>query len=98
MSLISTLSFNLALHKIKRLLPTDNINTTRLGNIANTIALLRNKQHLRSESRANELSVRRAFRQHIRNRSSVLRVQIGVDFVEEVERCWVRGLDCENEG
>ena len=36
--------------------------------------------------------------QHISNSSPVLRVEIGVDFIKEVEGRWIALLDCEDEG
>ena len=34
----------------------------------------------------------------MRNGSAILRVEVGIDLVKEVERCWVTLLNCENEG
>jgi hypothetical protein len=78
----------------------------------NTIALIRNEQHLRSERRADELSAHAArpvlgvlaallrgdLLEHLRDGRAVLSVEVGVDFVEEVEGCWVTLLDGEDEG
>jgi hypothetical protein len=77
----------------------------------NTIALISNQQHLRPESRANELSTHAPsaifvilgalllgyFLEHLRDGGSVLGVEVRVDFVEEVEGCGVALLDCEDE-
>ena len=35
---------------------------------------------------------------HLRDGRAVLRVEVGVDFVEEVEGRWIAPLDCEDEG
>lgn len=57
-------------------------------------------QHLRPERRADELTVSRVRDglEHLRHGRPVLRVQVGVDFVEEVERRRVAGLDGEDQG
>jgi len=78
----------------------------------NTIALIRNEQHLRSERRADELSTHAAcavlgvlaallrgnLLEHLRDRRAVLGVEVGVNFIEEVEGCWIALLDGEDEG
>ena len=78
----------------------------------NTIALIRHEQHLRSESRADELSTHAArtsvcilgtllsgdFLEHLCYSCAVLGIEIGVDFIEEVERSWIALLNCEDEG
>jgi len=78
----------------------------------NTIALIRHKQHLRPESRADKLSTHTArtsicilgtllgrdFLEHLCYGCAVLGIEIGVDFIEEVERSWIALLNCEDEG
>lgn len=57
-------------------------------------------QHLRPESRADELTVSRVRDglEHLRHGCPVLRVQIGVDFIKEVEGSRIAGLDGEDQG
>lgn len=78
----------------------------------NSITLIRNEQHLRPKGRADKLPTHapgpilvilrtlllRDFFQHLRDGRAILRVEIGIDFVEEVEGRWVALLDCEDEG
>ena len=78
----------------------------------NTVTFISDKQHLRSEGRADELSAHGAgtvvrilaallrgdLLEHLRDGCAVLGVEICVDFVEEVEWCGIALLDCENEG
>ena len=78
---------------------------------SDTITFISDKQHLRSEGRADELSthasgtifgilaalLRRDFIEHLCNCGTVLGVEIGVDFIEEVKGGWVALLDCEHE-
>jgi hypothetical protein len=77
----------------------------------NTIALIRHKQHLWSESRADKLSAHTAstsicilgtllggdLLEHLRYSCPVLGIKIGVDFIEEVERSGIALLNCEDE-
>jgi hypothetical protein len=103
----------LPLHKLQRLLPTHHINTTRLVSPKhNTITLIRHKDHLRPKRRTNELprhascailsaltALLFGYRlEHLCDGSAVLSVEVGVDFVEEVEGCGVALLDGEDEG
>jgi hypothetical protein len=83
------LATNLSLHKVQRLFLGHDINTTGLVNITNTIALFRHEQHFRSERRANELSLFGTFGQHLGNGGTVLGIEVCVDFVKEVEGCWI---------
>lgn len=57
-------------------------------------------QHLGTEGRADELTVGRVRDglEHLRHGSTVLGVEVGVDFIEEVERGRVTGLDGEDQG
>ena len=57
-------------------------------------------QHLRTEGGADKLpiSLFRYRLEHLCNGRTVLGIEIGIDFVEEVERCWVASLDSEHEG
>ena len=88
----------LLLNKLQRLLPRDHINRTSLLPEANTVALLGHVQHLRTESCADELAVSRVRDglEHLCDGRSVLCIKVGVDFVEEVEGCWVASLDGED--
>lgn len=88
----------LLLNKFERLLPRNHINGTGLLSEAHAVALLRDMQHLRSEGCADKLAVSGVGNglQHLCNGCTVLSVEVGVDFVEEVERCRVAGLDCED--
>lgn len=56
-------------------------------------------QHLGTERRTDELAVRRVRNrlEHLRDGRPVLRVQVGVDFIKQVERCGIAGLDGEDE-
>jgi hypothetical protein len=98
-------SFLLTLDKLERSLRPDDVNTTRLVRVAHTITLVGNMHHLRPEGRTDELtttiailaSLSTELLQHLSNCSSILRVEIGVDFVEEVERCRVALLNREDE-
>lgn len=96
------LSRRLALDKFHGILSADLNNTTALANIANTIALVRHEQHLRSERRADELPVAlagmRDILQHLSNGCAILSIKIGVDLVEEVEGCGIAALNGEDEG
>lgn len=89
----------LLLDKLERLLPRDHINGTGLLSEADTIALLGYMQHLRSERRADELAISRVGNrlQHLRHSGTVLSVEVGINFVKEVERCRVTGLDGEDQ-
>ena len=77
-----------------------------------TVALVSHKQHLRSESRANELAAHAAVAivrvgaallcrdllEHLGDGCAVLGVEVCVDFVEEVEWRRITLLDGEDEG
>lgn len=94
------------LHKPQRRLPTHNINTTRLVRIANTITLLRHKHHFRPKRGTDKLSARlpalatlsTQLLQHLCHGRAILGVEVGVDFVKEVEGCGIALLDCEDQG
>lgn len=90
----------LLLNKLERFLPRNHINGTSLLPETNTITLLRDMKHLRPESCADKLAIGGVGNrlQHLSNGCTVLGVEVGVDFVEEVEWRWVAGLDCEDEG
>jgi hypothetical protein len=76
-----------------------------------TVALISHKQHLRSESRADELSAHGAgavlgvlaallsgdLLEHLCDSGTVLGVEVCIDFVEEVEGCGITLLDSEDE-
>lgn len=91
-------TLDLPLDKIQRLLLANNINTARLVDIADTVALFRHHEHLGPKRRADKLSLFRALGQHLRDGRAVLGIEVRVDFVKEVERCRVRGLDRKDEG
>lgn len=57
-------------------------------------------KHFRTESSADELAVGGAGDglEHLGHGRPVLSVQIGVNFVKEVEWCWVTSLDGKNQG
>lgn len=63
-------------------------------------------QHLRPERCADELPATSAFLaagvsdgfEHVGHRLAVLGVEVGIDFVKEIKRCWVAFLDGEDEG
>ncbi len=102
----------LTIHEPQCLIPTHSINTRCLVVERNTVTFISYKQHLRSESRADELSAHGArtvvrvltallrgyLLEHLRDGRAVLRIEICVDFVKEVERCRITLLDCEDEG
>lgn len=89
------------LHKVERSLLIEHVNPAGVVHIADGVTLIRHKDHLRSESSADELaaafsrlsSLSTKFPQHLSDSRAVLRVQIGVDLIEEVERCRVALLD-----
>lgn len=97
----------LRLNKAEGVCLTYGVNATCFsGRIkADPIALFRHKHHLGPKRRADKLSaagILPAFigdgLQHLRDGGAVLGVKVGVDFVEEVEGCWIALLDCEDEG
>jgi hypothetical protein len=110
--LIPNLLRRLPIYESQSLLSTHSINTTRLVMERNTIALIRHEQHLRSESRADKLSTHTArtsicilgtllggdFLEHLCYSCAVLGIEIGVDFIEEVEGSGITLLNCEDEG
>jgi hypothetical protein len=75
-------------------------------------AHVRNPEHFRSESRTDELTSGRSsfsilgfilrpvgeVQEVISHSCSILRVEIGINLVKDVEWCWVCGLDGEDEG
>ena len=95
----------LPLHKLQRLILThDNNAAALIPQIPHAIALLRDEQHLGSKRGADELpaarlagTLRDGF-EHVGDGGAVLRVEVGVDFVKEVERGRVALLDREDEG
>jgi hypothetical protein len=101
----TTLSLH-TLHEIQRSLPLHNINTTRLVRVANTVAPIRHMHHLRPERRTDELaasililaSVPTQPLQHLRHSRAILRIEIGIDFIKQVEWRWVALLDRKDEG
>ena len=95
--MILLLATDLPLDELQRSLLAHNTDTTRLLLVADRIALVGHEQHLRSESGANELPISRRFRQQLRNSSAILGVEVGIDFVKEVERRRVRGLNSKDE-
>jgi hypothetical protein len=86
----------LTIHKSQCLFPAYSVNATRLVVECDTVALIRNKQHLGSESRANKLSAHATcsvlgvlatllsgdFLQHLSNSCTVLGVEVCIDFVK----------------
>lgn len=104
--LIPILSLLHTFDKLKRRFSINNIDATRLVRVGNTIASIRHVYHLRPESRADKLttSIRvlstmtTQSLQHLRNSSSILRVEIGIDFVKEVERRGIALLDSKDQG
>jgi len=100
----------LPLHKLQRLLLTDYYYTTALILIIpDAIALLGHEQHLGSKRRADKLAAAQAAflgrggavrygLEHVGDGGAVLGVEVGVDFVEEVEGGRVALLDGEDEG
>ncbi len=95
----------LPLNKLQRLIPPHhNHTTTLIPQIPNPIALLRHEQHLRAKSGTDELPPARIGgsvgdgSKHVGDGGAVLGVEVGVDFVEEVEGRGVALLDGEDEG
>jgi hypothetical protein len=86
-------------YKLQRLLPLYYIDGTRFAPETNTIALLRNEEHFWPESCADKLAVGRIGDglEHLRDGSTVLGVEIGVDLVKEIEWSGITGLDGEDE-
>lgn len=89
----------LLLHKLERLLARHDVDGTGLLSEANAVALLCHMQHLRSERGADELAVGGVGDglEHLRHCRSVLRIQVGINLIEQIERRWVAGLDGEDE-
>ena len=95
-----------ALHEPQRILAIHNIDTTRLVRVCHAIASVSHKDHLRSERCADKLTTALAvlttlptqLLQHISNSCAVLSVEIGVDFIEEIEGRWVALLNREDKG
>jgi len=90
-------------HKLQRRLTIDNINAARLVRVCNTIAFFSNKYHLWPERCADKLpssilGLCRKRLNHMRNGSAILSVEVGIDLVEEVERCRVALLNREDKG
>ena len=89
-------------HKLHRLLPRHHINTRTLIPIHNTITLIRHAEHLRAESGTDELAVQAVglltadVGEHLGDGGAVLGVEVGVDFVEEVEGGGIALLDGED--
>src|SRR5215469_9974076 len=92
----------LPIYKSQRLVTTDSINPTCLVMERDTIALVGNKQHFRSEGSADELTTHtssltiilrrllcRNVLEHLRDGCTILSIKVGVDFVEKVEGCGV---------
>ena len=102
---------SLALDKVQRVLLGFLANAAHIIAKANSETFICNSQHFRSERCANELPSRwsvtpingvfvcpiREVQQVICNRCSVLRVQVCVDLVKNVERCWISCLDSKDE-
>jgi len=100
----------LPIDKSQRLIPTNSVNSTSLVMERNAVALVCHKQHLRSESCANELSTHascvaiilrgllsRDVLKHLCNGGTILGVEVCVDFIEEIEGRRIALLDCKDE-
>lgn len=95
----------LALDKLQGLLALDDVDAARLVAGGDAVALVGDEEHLRPEGGADELAAAavlvgalgRDALQHRRHRGAVLRVQVGVDLVEQVEGRRVALLDREDE-
>lgn len=95
----------LPLHKLQRLiLPHHDDATALVAQIPHPVALLRHEQHLGPEGGADELAAAGLAGpvgdgpQHVGDGGAVLGVEVGVDFVKEVEGGRVALLDGEDEG
>lgn len=95
----------LPLDKLQRLILTHDDDAAALvAQVPDPVALLRHAQHLGPERRADELAAARlagALRdgpEHVGDGGAVLRVEVGVDLVEEVKGGRVALLDREDEG
>lgn len=103
--MVAHLFWRLTIHKSQCLLTTHGINTTRLVVECDAITLVCHQQHLGSESGTDELAAHacalailtvllcRDLLEHLSNCGTVLGVEVGIDFVEEVEGCWIALLD-----
>ena len=89
----------LLLDKLQCFIPGYDVDGTGFTTEAHAVALLSDMKHFRSERGADELSVRllRDRLEHLRYGCAVLGVEVGIDFVEEVERCWIASLDSEDQ-
>ena len=98
----------LTIHKSQCLLTTHSVNTTCLVVECDTVALVCHKQHLGSEGSADELAAHacalailtvllcRDFLEHLSYCGTILGVEVGVDFIEEIEGSWIALLDCKD--
>lgn len=95
----------LTLHELQCFLSAYNTNSTCLPLKTDTVALLRHEQHLGPEGRADELARsslvavtrNRQTVEMVRDGCAVLRIEVGVDLVKEVEWGRIAGLDGEDE-
>lgn len=92
----------LALDELHGRLAVDDVNATGLVGVADSVALLRDHNHLRPERSANELTTALCVvgqsLEHLRHSRAVLRVEVGVNLIEEVERRRVALLDGKDQG
>jgi len=97
------LSLSLALHELQRFFNGYCPYRRDAIRKRHTITLLGHSQHLRSECSANELPALVLI--HRRGQlvempghcCSILRVEVGINLVEEVEWRWITSLDCEDQ-
>ena len=110
--LLRRTSYSLTFNKVQRVLHRLLLNTADVVAKSDSKAFVRHSQHLWPERRTDELTSRGPIvvinaivhsricklQQVIRHRRSVLCVKIGIDFVKDVEGCWVRGLYGKDQG
>lgn len=96
---VKALSRLLFFHKLQGLLSRYDIDGTGFVPKTDTVALLCDQQHFRTEGSADKLSICsiRDGLQHLRNCCTVLSVQVGIDLVEQIERSRITSLDGENQ-
>jgi hypothetical protein len=98
-----SLPLSLALHELQRFLYR---NCSYRGDAireCHTITLLGHSQHLRSECRADELPALvlvhcgRQLVEMFSDCSSILRIEVGINLIEEIEWRWITCLDGEDQ-
>ena len=90
----------LLLDELQCLLPRHDVNTAGLVPETNSIAFLGHMKHLGAECGANELPVCRVGDglEHLRHSCPILRIEIGIYFIKEIEWRGIACLDGKDQG